>query len=95
MKLVHYGSKRPHLDSLFSISLLNDSNCGIGDKNKKNNGRLNECACDGAWVPFLVERDECKNKRYNSRSKEDEDKLVLKLAEDKRKQGRRRFLGDF
>lgn len=95
MKLVHYGSKRPHLDSLFSISLLNDSNCGIGDKNKKNNGRLDKCACDGALVPFLVELDECKNKRYNSRSKEDEDKLVLKLAEDKRKQGRRRFLGDF
>lgn len=87
--------RKTDLNSFFSISLLNDSDSSVGDKNQNNDGRFDKCGRNGVLVPFLVELNECKYKGHNSGRKQNEDKLVLELLDNKLKERCRGFLRNF
>jgi hypothetical protein len=61
---------RTDVDSLFSAGFLNYSNRSIGNEDEENDKRFDECPHEHALFGLLEQR---QNKRYNGRTKEDED----------------------
>lgn len=70
--------RRADVDGLLCAGLLHDSDGGIGDKDEEDDERL-----DKGGRPVLVGFEEGEGERDDGRAQENEDELVLELAEDK------------
>jgi hypothetical protein len=74
-----------HINSLFSIGLLDNSDSSVGDEDEQNDRRLDKRSHPGStWLGCIFKQGE--NKGDDGRAKKDEDELVFELGEDEGEQ---------
>jgi hypothetical protein len=74
-----------HVDGLFSVRLLYDSDGGIGDEDQEDDERFDKCRGPAPTrLAAILETGE--NERDDCGTEENEDELILELREDQGEQ---------
>jgi hypothetical protein len=81
---------RTHIDGLFSVRLLYDSDGGVGDEDQEDDERFDKCR-GPAPTGFAAILETGEDERDDCGTEEDEDELILELSKDQGEQRRGRF----